>query len=195
MAIESKSVRTPADRCRLYRRKAKMTQAQLAEAIGCSVDLISAIERGSRSLTIKNAEAMSAVLGVRKEYLLCFDNYETDSEANASPYAEALTDLQMAKKAFSMYAGIYGCNIVLIDNLKYKDLSPNDFLAKSGQEQIEILNNIYEELEMFDYSFQNREGIEIGRCNAVEYNAAVKEIAEFAEFKIKKLIEGSKADG
>lgn len=195
MTTELKSVRTPADRCRLYRRKAKMTQAQLAEAIDCSVDLISAIERGSRSLTIKNAAAMSAVLGVRKEYLLCFDDYETDSEKNASPYAEMLTNLQMAKKAFSMYAGIYGCNIVLIDNSKYKDISPNDFFAKNVQEQIEILNNISEEFEMFDYSFQNRAGVEIGRCNAAEYNAVVKEIADFAEFKIKKLIEGSKADG
>ena len=195
MTTELKSVRTPADRCRLYRRKAKMTQAQLAEAIDCSVDLISAIERGSRSLTIKNAAAMSAVLGVRKEYLLCFDDYETDSEKNASPYAEMLTNLQMAKKAFSMYAGIYGCNIVLIDNSKYKDISPNDFFAKNVQGQIEILNNISEEFEMFDYSFQNRAGVEIGRCNAAEYNAVVKEIADFAEFKIKKLIEGSKADG
>ena len=138
---------------------------------------------------------MSAVLGVRKEYLLCFDDYETDSEKNASPYAEMLTNLQMAKKAFSMYAGIYGCNIVLIDNSKYKDISPNDFFAKNVQEQIEILNNISEEFEMFDYSFQNRAGVEIGRCNAAEYNAVVKEIADFAEFKIKKLIEGSKADG
>lgn len=195
MAIELKSVQTPADRCRLYRRRAKMTQAQLAEAIGCSVDLISAIERGSRSLTIKNAVAMSAVLGVRKECLLCFDDYETDSEKSASPYAEMLTTLQMAKKAFSMYVGIYGCNIVLIDNSQYKDLSANDFLTKSEKERIEILSNISEKLEMFYYSFQDRAGAEIGRCSAAEYNTVVKEIADFAEFKIKKLIEGSKVDG
>ena len=93
-----KSVQTPGTRCRLYRKRANMTQEQLAEAIHCSVDLISAIERGNRTLTNKNAAAMSAIFGVRKECLLCFDDYETEREKAAMPFAKGVVIRQMEKK-------------------------------------------------------------------------------------------------
>ena len=80
MNKELKSAQTPGKRCRLYRKRANMTQAELAEAIGCSVDLISAVERGSRTLTVENAAAMSTIFGVRKECLLCFDDCVTEKE-------------------------------------------------------------------------------------------------------------------
>lgn len=185
-----KSVQTPGARCRLYRRRANMTQAQLAEAIHCSVDLISAIERGSRTLTIENAEAMSAIFGVRKECLLCFDNCETEREKALMPFAESVVTRQMEKEAFNLYAGLCGYKIVLIDSSKYKSMSMDDFLSKSGREQEDVLLGIFDEMDSIYYSFQDADGIESGRCNANEYNAIVKEISEFAEFKIRKLLDG-----
>lgn len=168
-----------------------MTQAQLAEAIHCSVDLISAIERGSRTLTIENAAAMSTVFGVRKECLLCFDDCETDFEKEIMmPLAENVVVRQMEKKAFNIYAGLCGYNVVLIDSSKYADMSPDDFSKKGPQEQYDVLKNISDTLEMFCYSFQDRKGVEVGRCDVNEYNAIIKEISEFAEFKINRLFKG-----
>lgn len=191
----SKFAQTSGTRCKQYRKKAGMTQAKLAEEINCSVDLISAIERGSRSLTVKNAEAMSKVLGVRKEFLLCFDDFETDGEKNTTPYIETTTVLQAKKEAFSLYAGICGYNIALVDNSNYKNLSPNAFISMSPQQQAETVIGISSELGAIHYSLQTKEGVEVFRCNATEFTSIVEEIAEFAEFKIKKLIEGSRADG
>ena len=195
MKEASKFAQTPGTRCKQYRKKVGMTQAKLAEEINCSVDLISAIERGSRSLTIKNAEAMSKVLGVRKEFLLCFDDFETDGEKNAMPYVEATTVLQARKEAFRLYAGICGYNIVLVDNSNYKNLSPDVFTSMSPQKQSETLIGISNELGAIYYSLQTKGGVEGFRCNAAEFTSIVEEIAEFAEFKIKKLIERNGADG
>lgn len=185
-----KNVQTPGARCRLYRKKANMTQAQLAEAIHCSVDLVSAIERGHRTLTIENAAAMSAIFGIRKECLLCFDNIETDAEKRAMPFVERVVALQVEKDAFRLYAGLYGCNIVLIDNSKYKSMTLDNFTEKSDQERADIILDISNNLDLYYYSFQNKDGDELGRCNANEYNEIVKEVSEFAEFKIKKLLKG-----
>ena len=185
-----KNVQTPGARCRLYRKKANMTQAQLAEAIHCSVDLVSAIERGHRTLTIENAAAMSDIFGIRKECLLCFDNIETDAEKRAMPFVERVAALQVEKDAFRLYAGLYGCNIVLIDNSKYKSMTLDNFTEKSDQERADIILDISNNLDLYYYSFQNKDGDELGRCNSNEYNEIVKEVSEFAEFKIKKLLKG-----
>ena len=184
-----KSVQTPGTRCRLYRKRANMTQEQRAEAIHCSVDLISAIERGNRTLTNKNAAAMSAIFGVRKECVLCFDDYETEREKAAMPFAKGVVIRQMEKKAFRLYVGLLGYNVVLVDNSKYKSMSLDDFLSRDDQEQSAIMSEIFDDLDSFYYSFQDNEGVEAGRCNANEYNAVVKEISDFAEFKIRKLCE------
>ena len=187
MDKELKSVQTPGGRCRFYRKRANMTQAELAEAIHCSVDLISAIERGNRTLTNENAAAMSVIFGVRKEFLLCFDDCETEREKAIVPFAESVVVRQMEKEAFSIYAGLFGCNIVLIDESKHKNMSLDDFLSANEEEQEKILTDVFFFFYLIYYSFQNQDGVELARCNANEYNLIVKEISDFAEFKIKKL--------
>ena len=190
MNKELKVAQTPGARCRLYRKRANMTQEKLAEKIHCSVDLVSAIERGSRTLTNENAAAMASVFGVRKECLLCFDDLETEFEKKAMPFAERVVTRQMEKEAFRIYAGLYGCNVVLVDNSKYARMSLDDFTGKSAQEQASIVSDICDNSDLLYYSFQKRDGVEIGRCSSNEYNAMVKEISEFAEFKIRKMCEG-----
>ena len=133
---------------------------------------------------------MASVFGVRKECLLCFDDLETEFEKKAMPFAERVVTRQMEKEAFRIYAGLYGCNVVLVDNSKYARMSLDDFTGKSAQEQASIVSDICDNSDLLYYSFQNRDGVEIGRCSSNEYNAMVKEISEFAEFKIRKMCEG-----
>lgn len=106
------------------------------------------------------------------------------------PFAERVVTRQMEKEAFRIYAGLYGCYVVLVDNSKYARMSLDDFTGKSAQEQASIVSDICDNPDLLYYSFQNRDGVEIGRCSSNEYNAMVKEISEFAEFKIRKMCEG-----
>jgi transcriptional regulator with XRE-family HTH domain len=48
----------------LYRRRASLTQEQLAEATGYSVDFIGLVERGINAPTVKRLEDIAAVLNV-----------------------------------------------------------------------------------------------------------------------------------
>ena len=193
MNKELKAVQTPGARCRLYRKRANMTQEKLAEKIHCSVDLISAIERGSRTLTNENAAAMASVFGVRKECLLCFDDIETDFEKRLIPFVEKAVARKAEKDAFLLYAGLYGYNVVDAYNPKfekYECMAIDDFVELDEQEQQSLIMNIFNTPNLHYYSFQNGEGVEFGRCTEEEFNTMVKEISEFAEFKIRKVCEG-----
>ena len=189
MNKELKPVQTPGARCRLYRKRANMTQAELAERLYCSVDLISAIERGSRTLTNENAAAMSAIFGVRKECLLCFDDCETELEKAAVPFAKGVVSHQMEKEAFFLYAMLYDYRDVWCDDSKSANISRDEFLGMNEKEQDAIMSECSDNPDLFYYSFQNVNGVEVGRCSESEFKAIVKELSEFAEFKIKRICE------
>ena len=80
MSKGEKCVQCPKDRVREERKLNKLTQFELAELSEFSVESISKIERGERNLTLKKAEKLAKILHVRKEYLLCMDNFKTENE-------------------------------------------------------------------------------------------------------------------
>ncbi len=55
----------------------RMTQKELAEKSSYSAQYISYIITGKKNLSQDSAEAFAAILGVRKEYLLCKDDLKT----------------------------------------------------------------------------------------------------------------------
>lgn len=65
------------DRLRKCIKKKNMTQKDVAAAAHFTEQHISNIKRGVCKLTTDTARALSDVLGVRMEYLLCEDDYET----------------------------------------------------------------------------------------------------------------------
>lgn len=54
------------------RRAKKLTQEQLADEIGCSVEFISLVERGVNAPTVAGLEKFSKVLGVEVKELFTF---------------------------------------------------------------------------------------------------------------------------
>ena len=54
------------------RRERKLTQEQLAEAIGCSVEFISLVERGVNAPSVAGLEGFSKVLKVEVKDLFTF---------------------------------------------------------------------------------------------------------------------------
>ncbi len=55
------------------RRARKLTQEQLAEAVGCSVEFISLVERGVNSPSVAGLETFSRVLKVEVKELFTFE--------------------------------------------------------------------------------------------------------------------------
>lgn len=63
--------------CRLERH---LTQEQLAEAANLSKQHISYVECGKRSLSLDTVRSIAKILKVRESYLLCEDEFKTDSD-------------------------------------------------------------------------------------------------------------------
>ena len=55
------------------RRANKLTQEQLAEAVGCSVEFISLVERGVNAPSVAGLEKFSKALRVEVEELFAFE--------------------------------------------------------------------------------------------------------------------------
>jgi transcriptional regulator with XRE-family HTH domain len=55
------------------RRAKKLTQEQLAEAVGCSVEFVSLVERGVNAPSVAGLEKFSKVLSVEVKELFTFD--------------------------------------------------------------------------------------------------------------------------
>jgi transcriptional regulator with XRE-family HTH domain len=55
------------------RRAKKLTQEQLAEAVGCSVEFISLVERGVNAPSVAGLEKFSEVLSVEVKELFSFE--------------------------------------------------------------------------------------------------------------------------
>lgn len=62
----------------------KMTQQQLADAVGVDPKYISALENGRRNMSKELAMDMERLLGVRHEYLLGFDNHPNSAQKMAA---------------------------------------------------------------------------------------------------------------
>ncbi|RHR19107.1 helix-turn-helix domain-containing protein [Blautia sp. AF19-34] len=77
-----------------------ITQEQLAENTGYSIQHISYIECGKRNLSQEAAKSFSKFLNVRAEYLMCEDNCKTieefaDNLINKGPLAALLNILDL----------------------------------------------------------------------------------------------------
>jgi len=56
------------------RRARKLTQEQMAEALGCSVEFISLVERGVNAPSVAGLEGFAKVLKVQVRDLFAFDD-------------------------------------------------------------------------------------------------------------------------
>lgn len=186
--IPAKSTQTPGEKVKQLMKEFHYTQAQLAEKLDCSENHISMIVRGERNLTVKKAKAIAEIFDVTPEWLLGLKDFRTDRDEKVYAIADHLVGLQFEKKAFQIYAGITGYNIQLRDDSEYKDLGREDFDKMPGDARVKVLGAIAKSEDIF-YVFQDRSGIVKAQLSAEQYISVVKEIADFAEFKIKKLIE------
>lgn len=60
-------------RIRMFRKAQQLTQEQLAEALGCSVEFISLVERGVNAPSVAGLEKFARVLKVEVKDLFAFE--------------------------------------------------------------------------------------------------------------------------
>lgn len=78
---------------RFLRKQKKMTQEQLAEAVGLSASFLGHIERGTRVASLETLVSLCKTLGVGPEYLL---GHELDSDIPPELQEKASLLLQYA---------------------------------------------------------------------------------------------------
>ena len=119
--------KTPGSRVKFFRKAKGIDQKTLAHEIHCSENLISMIECGRRGLTRENAKALERVLGVRAEFLLCFDDFPTDDARWESDFKERDKEGEMWEIFLRVVARKCGYS------LKIKPLSKEEFFGLEDQ--------------------------------------------------------------
>lgn len=170
MSKDEKTVQYPGDRVQEERKLNKLTQFQLAELSDFSVESISKIERGERNLTLKKAEKLAKVLHVRKEYLLCMDDFKTENEKELFKMREWDTTWKRRLNAVRILAYLSGYEIDLITR-------------KEGPYQIEeTLHDIKEGYKI------GKDGKIIATCSFERFNLLALDCQELVEQRIKSYV-------
>lgn len=172
MLRDKKSVQSPGGRVREERKLHKLTQAQLAELAEFeSVESISKIERGERNLTLKRAEMLAKVLQVRKEYLLCMDDFKTENEKELFKWREWDTEQKRRLNAVCMLSYLCGYEIELFS----KDEGPKISIETA-------LQSISEGYKIC------KDGQVLATCPLERFNLLALDCQELVEQRIKSYV-------
>lgn len=188
-----------------------ITQKELAERIGYSKEHISFVVVGKRNMPEEMAKTISRYFPyARFEWLMGYDDFKTeDDKAKHDLLAERENEVKVWRailsqqrgeekdsvyKAFDLYLGNAGYSkkcineFTSLDGKKYR-LTDSDEIALYFQQATgSIADNQF-------YSLIDETDKECALINSTEFEKVVNDIAEYAEFKIKKLIEGSGSNG
>lgn len=165
-----------------------MDQKLLAEKIGYTKEHISYIINGRRNLTADAAELIVKLFPtIRFEWLMGYDNFKTEEDFKSEPIRKLLTTVCDKRIAFSALLYSLGYDKEVLDHSDYANLTISN--AK-----IDNIIKMSSQIDRVEYCIL-KNGEEVGRCSAVEYELLLNEVFEFAEFKIKKICEGGNKNG
>lgn len=157
-------------------KKNKITQSNFAAQIPISEKHLSQIVTGRRNLTRDIAERIASLFpGVRAEWLLCLDNWETEAEVQAAQ-DEIANTAWVETEALDAFAGLSGYVFKL--NIRNR----TETLLIDG-ESVPVATCSHNAWNIYN------NGKLVATCTLAELEAISAEIAEFTEFKIKKLCE------
>ncbi|MBQ8212480.1 MAG: hypothetical protein IJZ80_00590 [Clostridia bacterium] len=135
---------------------------------------------------------LSIVFGVRKEYLLFQDDFETEQDKNISPIIKSFLDKKHRRDAVEACLKILGFTFefIKIDILpKYTNMTNDEIFAMPKDEFSNVVKNIIEHERK--YMLLDNEGNTIAVINDLTKERLTDEICDFIEFKICKMIGGS----
>lgn len=126
-------------RLRECRKACSMTQEELAEKTGYSIQHISKTENGKQRINADSARIYSKILKVRIEYLLCEDNFKTPSD-----YMKNLTASGPMKRLLDLF----GLEVMEMET----DFKENYWDTKDSDERIKIeekLNELIDDIQEY----------------------------------------------
>jgi len=166
------------------RKDMNITQEKLAELSNYSVQTISGIENGSRRMTLESATILAKVLRIRKEYLLCEDNYISfieqirhNLEANSKLFHSLENVIQSLGYIFSVNTLHYELNGKIKDDDTFMSY-PMPFDDDAPKIFPEVIYDTYKLISPYDDKIVSKEN----------YDNTKNEIMEFMEFKLQKLM-------
>jgi len=157
-----------------YRKGTKdMSRPELAEKSGYSVEYISRLISGKKRVSDEAARCLSKALHVRKEFLLCKDNFMLEEDYNKE--MEKVRALGLLINKVMIDHGFINTDVPLTtpSNTQVKNKNILSFIKKNKATGKRLLINIEdnEYIELQDTTYRN----------------LCKDIADFIEYKIKQL--------
>lgn len=153
------------------RKRAALTQQDLAARLNFSWQTISAYENNRREIDRATAGRIAQACGVRVAWLMGADNYMTENDAYYAEYEKSLEDGDDFEAAMSALLRLHGFRIALGNQFVF---SPGDAVAHIPEDN-DIAYNVYSGEELL---FQ---------CTPAERMSVFQDVYDFLEFSIQKL--------
>ncbi|MDO4982160.1 MAG: helix-turn-helix transcriptional regulator [Eubacteriales bacterium] len=172
------------------RKETGLSQQKFAEKIGYQQQIISAIEKGKKPVSMGIAEQIEEAFGYRAAYLLGYDDFPTTSDMQKF-YDETF------EKAFDEYERDH----ILSDILKENGYSFSDIGFELEDTKLD------ENGEMLEYDVKAngmppkhrikviKDGSEIGEIFSDDEKAIISEVKHYAEFLLMKYMKGASDNG
>lgn len=149
------------------------------------------IERGQRKLSLEWASLLAKALGVRMEYLLYKDDFETNWQKKIFPSVKSIAERSIRERALMSFFEVLGVSFeILVDEVDeaHKNITTDDFLNNATDEEIDkIFNSVFSKQSR--YLLKSKHGDTIAVIDSSEKDHFFDEIYDFVEFKVNRLIE------
>ena len=130
----------------------KLSKTDLANSAGYSIEYIARLFSGERRISDEAAKNIAKALNVRKEYILCIDNYKTTEEFNSAinrinSITAAINSFSFDNNYLTSYTHIENNNNASSDDNCYKsryliNTKEEKFVELSFDEYIALCNEI-----------------------------------------------------
>ena len=155
----------------------KMSQKELAEKSGYTKQYISYIVTGKKNMSVESAEIFANILHVRKEYLLCKDDYKTLEDI----FEEISNESDILRKAALKMLEIFGIYTV---GEPYSEEWSEQEIANFNRLYRDELKIIHRSTDMISIRIGNEEPLEIRYEILLN---CIGDIIEYVEFQAEKL--------
>ena len=169
--MDEKRNKVSGERVKSVLKEAGIKQRELAEKLHFTPNYINQIVQGKRNLTVPLAEEISALTGVRKEYLLGYDDFKTVKEA----VARSKEYLTVADDGVDLYLELIAA--LRMDLAVRVDKGPS----------VELFDGIAE-LKQKSYTFTNNKGETVAEIDGLEMASFKADLMDYAEFILRKII-------
>ena len=169
------------ERVKRIRKGLNLSQGKFAEKIGYQQQIISAIEKGQKPVSLGIAEQIEKAFNIRAAYLMCWDNYKTEEEF-ADYLLEEWDDICDKGDAFKSLLDVFGY----------------EMRQSGGDFKDTVIDPVTNE-PIFDPPapitlFLVKDGERVCEITPAEEERLQKEIFDFTQFLLEKLVKEKGAD-